>query len=181
MTTETEEKQDPVAKAVASKMKADKEAEEEAKLEKELADVDEAMAENAVPGLGDTGLQKIQSLMEEFISWDRQRATNKTKTEIAREAGDVEEAKQLLAAKPRILKHINIVVKRLVDTLAEEEDVREEMGNWQAPNSMPLNLRPLLVKHLKERKQLDVSGLVERAQAIEDERRRLRRLTQAQG
>lgn len=165
--------QDPVAAAVGAVLKE----EEEARLEKEMEELEASMDVDAMPDLADTGLQRVKALLEEFASWDTQRQANKVKTEIAREAGDVEGAKNLIAAKPRILKTLNIIVKKLVTVLAQEEDVREEMVNWLA---MPTNLRDLLAKHLREKKDLDVGPLVERAREIESERRMLRRLTQQQ-
>lgn len=186
MVTEAQEKTQEtkdgaIARAVERTLAAKAKEEEEEKLAAELEAIDAEMTEGGVPDLGDTGLQRVQALMEEFQSWDKQRASNKTKLEIAREAGDVEEAKGLLTAKPRIMKHLNIVVRQLVEALAADEDVCNEMVNWLSPQSMPSNLRPVLVKHLRERKGIDVSGLVARAQAIEEERRKLRRLTQQQG
>jgi len=177
---ETAEKpHDPVvAAAVEATLKQKRAQEEEAKLEKEIEDLEASMDVDALPDLADTGLQRVKALLEEFVSWDTQRQVNKVKTEIAKEAGDVEGAKQLISAKPRILKHLNVILKKLVDVLAEEEDVREEMVNWLA---MPSNLRDLLAKHLRERKNLNVSPLVQRARDIETERRTLRRLTQQQG
>ena len=95
------------------------------------------------------------------------------------DAGAVEEAKNLLAAKPALMKRLNLIIKMLVNTLATEEDVRGEMLNWL---SMPYNLRHLLAARLRDHKPtVDVSDLVERAETIEEERRRLRRLTQSQG
>lgn len=169
---------DPVQEVVTKIVEEGEKAREEEQLERDMEALDASMSADSIPDLADSGLERVKALLDEFRETETQRAKNKVKTEIARDAGSVEEAKNLLAAKPAIMKHLNLIVSKLVDTLAKEEDVRGEMVNWL---TMPYNLRHVLAARLKDKKNIDISDLVERAESIEEERRKLRRLTQGQG
>ena len=177
MTTGT--KDDVVKATVMETLAEQAKVKEEERLESEMEALEASMSSDSMPDLADSDLERIKALLEEFREVDSQRHKNKVKTEIAREAGAVEEAKNLVAARPALMKHLNIIVKKMVACLAAAEDVRGEMVNWL---TMPYNLRHLLAARLLEHKpSIDVSDLVERAEAIEEERRKLRRLTQSQG
>ena len=161
---------DVVADAVDKVVAQSEKEREEAELAKELEEL-EAKATGEGLVITSAPRQEFLALRNEFLRWDDQRATNKVQTDIAKEAGDTEDAKRLLAAKPGIMKHLRIILSRMVDAVASAEDVQNEVAFWVTPDAMSANMRDLLASHLKRTHDVDVHLVVERAVAIEDARR----------
>jgi hypothetical protein len=136
-------------------------------LEAVAADINEADSiQEDLAQLEDTPAQRVSTPLGAWRYLDGQRSQVAYQLRVAREMGQEEQAKKLAQQKADLLKSLSHVFKDLLEALVSEPDVRNTPENW---TSVPVNLRPILQKHLMAR-GIDVSAVLDQARQIEQQK-----------
>ena len=112
-----------------------------------------------------TPVQNIMVILEEWRSIDNQRAQASYKLKVSKAAGNKDEIKAFAEQHTKVMERLNIVTRDLIQALAQDDakKIRERPENW---TGWPMNLRPILKKHLKK-VGVDVSDTIAKAEALE--------------
>lgn len=134
-------------------------------LEKDLVDLDGD--ESLIAGLSDTPIQQVSNPMNAWIRLDNVRSQRSYELQVAKKMRDQKSAKTCAEELVKTREEMVQVTRDLLKALAEHEKVREHVPNWVR---WPVNIRPILKKHLKSQYQIDVSDIIAQAEEMESER-----------
>ena len=126
-------------------------------LKNDLVALDQPDAEELLEGLGDTPVQIVSNAINEWGRLDNLRSQQAYQLDVLRRAGDTDTAKILAAALVKTRQRLLMVSQDVIEAVAMAPRVREHIPNWI---TWPINLRPILKKHLKLRHGIDITDIL---------------------